>query len=245
MTYWMVLYHTKKTNRKSNCKKQWLVLVKRRDLTILAYKYIQTTWIVACFIANIVIICKYYHGKPFPDPNNFDDVEQSVLGYLQIYNVDCYYSICIRIFTSLLIITAMFYYILARRRAESYGLQHKHKPPTFCSHLPILIACLLSITGIIVITAGWLNKWDASDALGAYTIDQITLTATLFIFLFTYGKMAHYYTKKSFYLDSQSEENKSSLQDNIYFEHEFGNEDSNGSSSFIYVVKSPSRNSSS
>ena len=241
----MVLYHTKKTNRKSNCKKQWLVFVKQRDFTITGYKYFQTTWIVACFIANIVIIFEKYDGQLFPNPDNeIIHVEQTVLGYSQIYNVDCYYSICIRIITSLLIIAAIFYYTLARRRAESYGLQHKHKPPTLCSHVPILIATLLSITGIIVITAGWLNTWDVSDALAAYTIDQITLCATLLIFLFTYGKMAHYYTKKSHYLDSQSEENKSSLQDNVYFEHEFGNEDSNASSSFIYVVKSGSQQNS-
>ena len=70
MTYWMVLYHTKKTNRKSNCKKQWLVFVKQRDLTITGYKYFQTTWIVACFIANIVIIFEKYDGQLFPNPDN-------------------------------------------------------------------------------------------------------------------------------------------------------------------------------
>ena len=86
-----------------------------------------------------------------------------------------------------------------------------------------------------MITVGWLFKWDVRDGLVVYTTDQITLCVTLLIFLFTYGKMAHYYTKKSHYLDAQSDEIKGSLHDNLYFEHEFKNDSE--TSSFVYVVK--------
>ena len=94
-----------------------------------------------------------------------------MVGYQGIYIADCYFSIGIRVVTFFLLVAAMFYYDRSRRHTESYGLEHKHKPPTFCSHIPALIAFVLLLVGTLMITIGWMGTWQEGQGLWQYCVD--------------------------------------------------------------------------
>ena len=137
MTYWMACYQTKKIDQQSDVNEKWLTCIKSRDRIILAYKFFQIAWILACESAEIYHIFKFDGGQPFPDQehqnkhhynpdgnhnnDHFFALVESVLGCKEIYVIDCYYAIVFRIVATLLIAAAMLYYVLAQRLIKSYG----------------------------------------------------------------------------------------------------------------------------
>ena len=76
MTYWMACYHTEKTDQsKMDYRVKWLAYVYLRDMLIKIYKFLLFGWILGCFVAEIVIIFTWEHGKPFSKSDDFDMYE--------------------------------------------------------------------------------------------------------------------------------------------------------------------------